>query len=429
MQPPRFRPWYLPTRFHYAWVVVTAAVVNTAVMSGVISSFGVFLVPLSEDMGWSRGLISLAYAIQFVAMAAASPVAGWLGDRIGARRALAIGAVLFTAGLVLAGRSFHLWQFYLSYGVLLGTALSLLVTPLHVTVGLWFWQKLGMAIGIVLAATGLGPLIFAPLVRHLITVTGWANTLVLTGAASGVLLLSSAWFIRNRPSDMGLHPYGVRSSARQAAIARPQPGVFYTGNELNFSRYVVTTQPFFWLILIHFLGCVSHSFPLAHVVAMASDSGQPNMAAASVIVVISGFAIISRLGMGILADRIGGKATLGITIFIQATAIPILLLAHELWTYYLFAIVFALGYGGEMVVFPVLDRQYYGDAPIGAVYGYQMMGANLGMALGGYLGGFLFDLTGDYSEAIWMAFGVGLLGAAATLRLASPRRVRAESRA
>jgi MFS family permease len=106
--------------------------------------------------------------------------------------------------------------------------------------------------------------------------------------------------------------------------------------------------------------------------------------------------------------------------FLQAGGILILLGARDLWVFYLFTLIFGLGFGGEMVVFPVINRQYYGTAPIGKIYSAQMVGAGLGMAGGAYLGGFLFDLAGNYTSAIWLSAGLSCIGLIVSLRLVSP---------
>jgi MFS family permease len=153
---------------------------------------------------------------------------------------------------------------------------------------------------------------------------------------------------------------------------------------------------------------------------MATDVGINTLAAATILSMMSLFAMSSNFGSSILSDVAGGKRTLALVMLLQAGGILILLGARDLWGFYLFTLVFGLGYGGEMVAFPIINRQYYGNAPIGKVYSAQMVGAGLGMAGGAYVGGLLFDVMGNYTGAIWLSALLSGLGLIAVNRLVSP---------
>ena len=153
---------------------------------------------------------------------------------------------------------------------------------------------------------------------------------------------------------------------------------------------------------------------------MATDAGIAPIAAATILSLMSGFNMASSFASSILADVAGGKKALGLVLLLQASGILILLGTKDLWMFYIFALVFGLGYGGEMVAFPMLNRQYYGAASIGKVYSAQIVGAGLGMAGGAYMGGILFDLAGNYTWAIWAGAIIGYLGFITVLRLVSP---------
>ncbi|MBI4289014.1 MAG: MFS transporter [Chloroflexi bacterium] len=418
--------------FHYGWVVVIAGSLLVLINSSLFLTFAVFLDPISQATGWSRAEVSGAYALHWMVGAVSVFGIGWFTDRFGTRRALFLGALLNAVSLALAARSGALWQLYLFYGGLFGVSRSTFLVPIHVTIGMWFRKRLGIAMGIVSVAMALGPLLLSPVIRYLIDVTDWRNTLLLLGLASGVLMVICSWFIRDQPDDLGLRAYGEAEAAVARAEVRPeQRPMFYQADRPDFFRYAAKTQPFGLMILVHFLGCVSHSIPLTHVVAMATDKGIAPMAAATILSLMSLFSMASSFGFSVLADVAGGKKSLALALFLQAGGILILLGSHDLWMFYLFTVVFGLGYGGEMVAFPILNRQYYGNAPIAKVYGAQMVGAGLGMAGGAYLGGLLFDLAGNYTWAIWGAAIIGYLGLASTFRLASPfgkPAVKAEAR-
>ena len=223
---------------------------------------------------------------------------------------------------------------------------------------------------------------------------------------------------------MGLRPYGEDEQQEPAGVSvsktAPHQPLYYRSDTPSFFRYAMKTQPFFLMSLIHFVGCVSHAIPLAHVVVMATDRGIAPIAAATVLGIATGVSATSRLTAPMLADRFGGRKVLIWFILMQGISILWLLPATELWLFYIFSLFFGLGYGGEMTPFPILNRQYYGTAPIGTVYGFQILIASLGMGTGGFIGGFLFDLMGNYTLAILVAAFMGLAGAGLSYLLVDP---------
>ena len=168
----------------------------------------------------------------------------------------------------------------------------------------------------------------------------------------------------------------------------------------------------FWgLTAIHLLGCIGHSIPLAHMVSMATFAGLSGVTAAGVLSMSAAFSMVSRLGMSLLAEARGSRVTLFLALVLQTLPTLLLLSARDVVSFYSFAVLFGLGYGGEMVGFPIFNRQYYGtEAPLHSIFSWQIAGAMGGMALGGWLGGALFDLTGVYTWSVLAAVAAGLMG-------------------
>jgi MFS family permease len=359
-------------------------------------------------------------------MGISSIVSGWSNDRIGLRKTLIIASLGTIIPQIMLGWTTSLWELYLWYGVIYGMARSGFMTPLVVSITLWFKRRQGLAVGIVASGTAAGPLVFAPLFRYLIDLYGWNTAFLILGIGSGVLLAPCCCLIRSRPSDLGLRPYGEEVGEDGEAIVstkRPKASrepLFYRADVPNFSKYAMTTQPFFLLPLIHLLGCVSHSIPLAHVVVMATDRGIDPIPAATVLGIAVGVSTSSRLIAPMFADRFGGRKALILFILMQAISILWLLPARELWVFYTFSLFFGLGYGGEMTPFPIINRQYYGAGPIGTIYGFQVMVACIGMGIGGFIRGFLYDRMGNYTLAIWVAVVTGFIGAALSFVLVDP---------
>jgi len=405
-------------KLHYAWVVLFAACMLNIASRADYGSFGVFVEPLVELFGWSRGDISAAYSIAFIVGLPAVVIMGWLGDRYGARPLMIGAAILITLGTYLLGTITELWQFYVYYGFFVGSmghAAFTVLLPVILT--RWFDRYMGLAVGIYWAAMGVGPMIFAPVFRWLIETRGWPQAFTLIAIVVGVILLAFSLLIRSSPREMGLTPYGRERTPKEP----PTPaaaGVVTTG-----LGEVLSKRPVWFLIAIHHVGCVGHSIILAHIVSMAIVQGVSGMEAAGVLATVSGASAVSRFASAILAARFGGRILLTAALIGQSAPIVILFFANEAWSFYAFALVFGLCYGGEMVGFPIINRQLFGvAAPLGTIYSFQMVGAGTGMALGGWLGGFLFDVSGAYTWSIAAAIITTALGIPLALALPRHRR-------
>ncbi len=406
---------------HYAWVILAASCILNIVSRADSASFGVFIDPLVEQFGWKRGDISFAYSLAFILGLPAVVVMGWLGDRYGARILMLGASLLIGAGTVLLGTIKELWHFYVFYGLFVGSlghaAFSVL---LPVIMTRWFYRHMGIALGIYWASQGLGPVIFAPLFRWLLETRGWSNTFTLIGIVVGVVLAAASMFIRNSPADKGLTAYGAEDSPEKP----PQPGAPAVAPVRM--RELLRQKQVWLLMAIHHVGCVAHAVILAHVVSMATFKGIPGVEAAGVLATIAGTSVISRFAFSVLAERLGGRTVLTLSLLGQSLPVIILFFATEAWGFYLFAVIFGLCYGGEMVGFPIINRQLFGaKAPLGSIYSFEMLGASTGMALGGWLGGGLFDMSGDYTWSLIASLVVGCAGV--PLARALPRHKPPES--
>ena len=401
---------------HYAWVILAAACVLSIVSRADSASFAVFVDPLVERFDWKRGDISLAYSLAFLCSMPAMLAFGWLADRYGAR-ALMIGAsLMISAGTVLLGMIQDLWHLYVLYGVFvgaLGNAAFMVLLPVIVT--RWFEKKMGLALGFYWAALGAGPAIFAPLFRWLIETRGWESAFMVLGVGFGVVLLLFSSLIRTSPAEMGLTAYGTEEAGKETKASAAGLAVSL--------RSVLASRPVWLLTGCHHLGCAGHAVILAHGVSMATHHGIPGLQAAGVLSTIAGVSIVSRFTFSLLTERFGGRTILSLSIFGQSASILMLLFATEAWHFYVFAVIFGVCYGGEMVGFPIINRQMFGPkAPLSSIFSFEMIGASTGMALGGWIGGVLFDHSGNYTSAILVAAGIGFL--ALPLALWLPRHKR-----
>src|SRR5499426_3052805 len=200
------------SRVHYAWVMLGIAIAMRLVSSVERTASGMlvaYLVDPTEKFGWSRSVVGLALSLQWICSGVFAPPAGWLGDRYGLRLAMAVGALLFLATSVLIGLVTAPWQFILYFGIFMSAALAIFQVPLVSAVTLWFSRHLGVAMGLLQSAQGLGNVLFAPLMVVLLAQLGWRWAFWGPGIVGGLLLLLLIRFFRNEPAEIGLRPLGA----------------------------------------------------------------------------------------------------------------------------------------------------------------------------------------------------------------------------
>ena len=409
---------------HYAWVIVAVGAVMRLFSSSFRSSSSILIPRLVDSFGWSYCAVGLGFAIQWIVSGMFGPPAGWLGDRYGVRWTMRLGAVLFIVGMVLTGFMRELWQFYLFFGVILSAAMGIFQVPLTAAVTLWFRKHLGAGMGLLQSSQGIGPLIAVPvmlLIIHLFGggIDGLRAAFWIPGIIGGVVILFMVRFFYNEPAQIGLRPLGAPADEPIQAV---QTGEIARVRTKVFLKQAQRTGAFWNLIGIHFWGCAGHAIILVYLVAMAEDEGVSTGLAAGVFVTLSVTSTITRFAVPVIADRMGSKPAMAGCFFLQVAPIFLLFFAHEAWQFYLFAVLFGIGFGGEMSAFPIINRQYYGSGPIGTTYGYQMMGAGVGMATGALIGGQLRDFTGNFDATMVLSLVLSLIGVISIMLLPTTKK-------
>ena len=409
---------------HYAWAIVAIAAVMRLFSSSFRSSSSVLIPRLVDSFGWSYGAVGFGFALQWVVSGMLGPSAGWLGDRYGARVTMTIGAVLFIAGMVLTGFMTSLWQFYLFFGIILSASMGIFQVPLTASVTMWFRRHLGTGMGILQSAQGIGPLVAVPIMLLVIALfggglTGLRAAFWVPGIIGGVAILGLVRFFYNEPAQIGLRPLGASESepvrqVQRGEVARIRTKVFF--------KQAQRTLAFWNLIGIHFWGCAGHAIVLVYLVAIAESEGVSPGLAAGAFVTMSVTSTITRFAVPVLADHLGSKGVMAVCFFLQTTPILLLFFATDPWQFYLFAVLFGIGFGGEMSAFPIINRQYYGSAPIGTTYGWQMMGAGIGMATGSLIGGWLRDWTGNFDATMGLSLAMSVVGVISIILLPTTRK-------
>ena len=409
---------------HYAWVIVAVAAVMRLFSSSFRSSSSILIPRLVDSFGWSYGAVGLGFAIQWIVSGLFGPPAGWLGDRYGVRWTMRLGAVLFIVGMVLTGFMRELWQFYLFFGVILSAAMGIFQVPLTAAVTLWFRKHLGTGMGLLQSSQGIGPLVAVPIMLYIIHLFGGGldglrAAFWIPGIVGGAIILVMIRFFYNEPAQIGVRPFGAPEDEPIKAV---QTGEIAKVRTKVFQKQAQKTGAFWNLIGIHFWGCAGHAIILVYLVAMAEDEGVSKGLAAGAFVTMSVTSTITRFAVPVIADRMGSKPAMAGCFFLQVAPICLLFFAQDAWHFYLFAVLFGIGFGGEMSAFPIINRQYYGSGPIGTTYGYQMMGAGVGMAAGALMGGQLRDITGNFDATMGLSLALSMVGVISIMLLPTTKK-------
>ena len=382
----------LRAQYHYAWVVVGTGTLLRVTANFVSQAFAVILVVLQQDFAWGVTAIVLAQVLRSVANALFSPVAGWLGDRYGARRSLLVAAALYVVGMLLLSTISERWQLYLYYSVLLGLAQALFAVNIPTTVAAWFKRKLGVAVGIQQSVGGMGASVTAPALALLLSRMDWQVSFWIIAVVGGVIIFSLLAFFQGDPADKGMKPLGA--DADEPAPVRADPATAKLRSKV-FLQHARRTRAFWNLPFIHYLGCVGHSIVIWHVVFFATTRGLSLSTAAWIVTIYTITSVSSRLVIPILADRWGAKTAMVVPYFLQGITVLMLFLAQSPWEFFVFAALFGVGFGGEMSAFLIANRQYYGMGPVRSIFGFQHLGSGMGMAVGGLIGGLIYDFRID----------------------------------
>ena len=408
-------------RIHYGWVIVILASVMWMTSSSIRFSATVLIPHLHdpEGFGWSYGTIAFAFTIQWFMSGVMGPVMGWLGDRQGVRRTMLVGAFLFAAGMLLTGTMTNWWQFYLYFGVLLGAAMAVYQVPLVSGVTVWFKTHLGLAMGTLQALQSSGTVLLIPLIAFLFAMFGLKWTFWFPGIVGGALLLMLVRAFYNEPAEIGLRPFGAPEDEPIHSLQSNETAKLRTS---VFLRQAQGTNAFWNLIGIHFWGCMGHNIFIVFLVAMAQNQGLSPEAAIAVYVTLNVSSTLTRFVAPVMADRFGAKVVMAACFSLQVFPPLLLVLTQDPWAFFLFAGLFGLGSGGEVPSFPMINRQYFGDAPIGSVYGWQMLGNGFGMGLGPLVGGILWDRTGLFASPVLLSSALSFVGLVSVLLLPSTSR-------
>jgi MFS family permease len=395
------------TKIHYAWVIIGLSVLLYLGGGSITQAFGVVILPLQDEFGWSQGSITLAYGISAIMSAVLSPFIGMATDKYGGRQVLFLGVGCFFIGTAISAMATEVWHIWIAYGVFLGITQSCLNIALITTVTYWFREKLGIGVGLLQCAGGVGPAGTSLLIGILLANYDWRLAFWSLGLGCGSAMALIVFFFRSRPSDMGLEPFGGAETGQTQQLFTREIRMI---RDKVRAASIQSTSAFWKLVLVHYLGCLSHAIVIVYIVPIAVLAGVGSVTAAGVLSTLALVSGLTRFLTPVLAESLGARGTMAVMYVLQGLPVLMLFWTSDTWSFYLFAVVFGIGYGGEGSAFPIINRRYYGEGSLGRSFGWQLSGAMLGMATGGWIGGVLFGFFDDYQLTIALSVAASLLG-------------------
>lgn len=395
--------WRLTDRVFYGWVVVVVFLVIGITLYGIHFSFGVFFKSIEAEFNLTRTATSAIVSANMLLAGLCSLLAGWALDRYGPRRVVLLMAVFTGLSLVLTSLTNSLWQLFITYSLLLAMGTGpLYVVPMSI-VSRWFDKKRGLALGLSSMGIGLGTMIMTPFATYLITNYNWHTAYLVIGLIAWIIVAPLSRFLKKGPAEIGTLPNG----AGRTDSAVPAEGAATAAVKSSLLSIIRSRN--FWLItFIHFFFAACVFFVFSHLVPHITDIGFTPIEAALVISLLGAASIPGRLFMGIASDRIGRKVTPIICTLFMVAAIAWLIWARDLWSLYLFAVVYGFFYSGFGSSTAALISDSFDLGNIGVVFGLLEMGIGIGAATGAAVGGYIFDISNSY-EAAFLIIALALL--------------------
>lgn len=365
----------------YAWVMVTIAFIFLGMQFGALVTISVFLKPLVLEFGWSRGNTAFAYTVGTAASGVGGIVMGWMADRFSTRPVVLFGSIMMGLPFLLLSNVKAIWQLYLFYGIMGGLGFASMVVPMVSNVGQWFNRNKGLALGITSAGGAFGQALVPYFTSYLITSSGWREAFTTLAIIFWALLIPLSLLVRIPPS--------LAKDRRSTSLESP------TVTAPIFP--IAPTKLVIWLSIAVIFCCICMATPIIHVVALASDRGIDPQIAAGVLSSIMIAGLFGRIMFGKIADYIGGLRAYLLASLFQTVLVFWFTQLHSMAAFYILAMLFGLGFSGVMTGVWICVREMIPPEFGGLSLGITSLFAMIGMGLGGYQGGFFFDLTGNYT--------------------------------
>ena len=410
----------------YGWFILAVSFFVLFVSTGARNGVGVFVIPMSDDFGWSRTSISLAIAIGYLANGISQPFVGNLYDRFGGRKVISVSLLVLGLSTMLLGRTNSIWFLILVYGVVTSVAMGgASFVTVHALLAKWFDRKRGVVLSIGTAGGSAGSVFLIPFAAYMILVSSWRVSWLVLGALVLFLALPLAWLmIRDDPADIGEVPDGVdggKAGKRPGTVAAGPPAPLQVDNW----REAYNSRPMWQITGAYFVCGVTTAIISAHYVPFAIDRGISAGVAALAFGVMMGLNGIGVLGVGFISDKMPRKNLLGIIYAGRGLAYVVLILAPGAVGIWGFAIAAGFFWVASAPLTAALTADIYGLKNLGTLNGMATFSHQMGGALSIYVAGVMYDLFGAYDVPFAMA---GVLLVAASFAAFSVKEKRYSSR-
>ncbi len=390
------------------WWVAIASLLIIFIGWGAPYVVAVALKPMAADLGAERSVPSLASALAYIGSGVGGIFMGWWADRVGAMWPALFGSLMIGSGALVASSGGE-WQLYIGYGLMIGLLGNAgIFAPLMANTSRLFTRKRGTALALVASGQQVAGAVWPPVFRYGIDAAGWRATLFWYGVFALAALPPLCLALRRRPAAPDLAGVAAATSGAGRSLGLP-------ANLLQALLCVAIV-----------CCCVAMAMPMSHVVALCSDLGYAPARGAEMLSLLLAAAFMSRMIWGRLSDRIGGLRTVLISSFAQASFLSLYLVVDNLVGLYVVSAAFGLGFGGIIPSYVLAIREHFPAGEVGWRIGTVLLFGLTGMALGGWLGGYLYDWFGFYQPAfaVGVAFNLAnlaLIGGLVVLGL-KPRR-------
>jgi MFS family permease len=391
----------------YAWTRLIAALLIGAVGGVGMWSVAVALPAVQAEFGVARGSASLPYALTMIGLAVGGIVMGRLSDARGVTTPLTIGALMLCVGYALAAQAQNLWQFTLIHGVVIGgLGASSTFGPLVADISLWFQRRRGIAVALVASGNYAAGALWPPILERSIATYGWRQTYIWTGLFCVATILPLVLLMRRPPPLLG-------SGASTVSAAHPASAPVDVTQPLGFSPNGLQ-----YILMLAGIGCcVGMSMPQVHIVAYCGDLGYGVQRGAEMLSIMMAAGIASRLISGWISDRLGGLPTLLLGSSLQGLMLLMYLPFDSLAALYMVSALFGFVQGGIVPSYAIIVREHFPASEAGTRVSAVLMSTVFGMAVGGLLSGWIFDVTGSYRAAFLNGIAWNLMNVSIALML------------
>jgi len=403
--------------FYYGWWMVFAAFMCMLVAYGArFYSFGIYLKPMAQEMGWTRATTSSAFTISSLFLGFLSPFVGKLLDKYGNRVILFWGGAIAGLGFALCYLTQSLFHFYIFFSLIMPIGIAGCgMVPSNALVAKWFRKKSGFAMGLVSVGMGLGSVVMVNLAQYLISLYGWRTSFLVMGVIIWVVICPIALFlVKNKPADIGLLVDGdTPQEAAAAATATAAAGKPGAGDVWPMKEFLRT--PAFWGIALMFMTvCFGALINLVHLVPHATDIGHSRKFAAFVLSVMMMSSLAGRFVFGYIADKVDTVKLMSILLVWMFAAMFVFMNVigiKDPTMFYAYVIIFGFPYGAVAQLTATIINKLFGPASFGVIFGAVFFAGTFGTGFGPLFAGWIYDVTKNYDIAYAVASGLILLSA------------------